>query len=336
MMNQFNKISVSRLINYNKIKHNRLVDLINLQYCGSNANNINLYFDLSSLCKSLYTSNIEVYDSFELVSSIINLAGFYRQFFRRYYNVECKIYLLYSPNLPAECISIYPDYNKKNFFRYNSNKIATSFIYKALDVLSTLCPYLPDIQIYNDHVEVGCMIEFLKTLQPNYIPNIVISRDPYIYQVADENTCVLVPSKSKDVNGATIDTSILVNNISSIYYYYYKNNTIIPIEAMDIPYSYLPLLMALTRCPQRNLVSINSINKGVNIIKNINIEDIKSDKQLEIRYYLCDLKQQLESYKMSPSRVIINADIINLYNREEILNINNKYFANYPLEIESL
>ena len=332
------KISVSRLMNYNKIRHNRLIDLTNIEYCNSGANIINLYIDLNSMFRSIYSPDVTIEDYLELTSSIINLCGYYRSFYRRYYDVHTRIYLVYSNNTPPENIMIYPEYNEKNKKMIDANKYTTSYIAKTLDLLSTICPYIPDIQFYIDYCETGVMIEYLKELQiKNFIPNIVLSRDAYNFQLVDENTKILVPYKEKDVSHNTIDSSYFVNLQNAMYFYCLKNKSIIPIEYMDINGSYLPLFMALSRCPQRNIKSINKISKGLNMLRDVDIVNkIKSDVLLQNRYYVCDIKQQLESYRVSAYRHITTSDIENLYNKEEIQNLNNKYFSKYPLELESL
>ena len=332
------KISVSRVMNYNKIRYSRLSDLINLEYCNSNAEIVNLYIDLSSMFKSLYRQDVDIDDYLELTSSIINLCGYYRYFFRRFYNVHTRIYLLYSNNIPSENLAIYPEYNEKNKSQFtNVNNFTTKYIFQSLDLLSSICPYLPDIQFHIDYCETGVMIEYLKQYQLNYIPNIVLSRDAYNFQLVDDNTKVLVSYKEKDVNNNTFDSSYMVNTINAIYCYCLKNGTIISPEYSNIDGIYLSLLMALSRCPQRNIKSINKIDKALGMLKEPDILDkIKSDSILQNRYYICDIRQQLETYKISPCRAIINADIQNLFNKEEVQNLNNKYFSKFPLELESL
>lgn len=332
------KISISRLINYNKIRHNRLIDLVNIEYCNSGADVINLYIDLNSLLRSIYGQDIAIEDYLELTSSIINLCGFYRSFFRRYYDVHTRIYIVYSNNTPPDNITIYPEYNSKNKKMIDANKYVTSYIAKTLNLLDTICPYIPDVQFCIDYCETGVIIQYLKELQTkNFIPNIVLSRDPYNFQLVDDNTKVLVPYKERDVSGNIVDSSYFATLQNAIYFYCLKNKSILPVEYSDINGYYLPLFMAISRCPQRNIKSINKITKALNMLRDIDLANkVKSDVLLQNRYYVCDIRQQLETYRISPSKHIITAEISNLYNKEEIQNLNNKYFSKYPLELESL
>ena len=328
-----NKINVNRVINYNKIRYNRLTELINAEYKDSNADTINLYIDLYSIFKSLYSKNVYIDDYLELTSSIINLCGYYRAFFRRYYNVHTRIYIIYSSNVPADNIMVYPEYNKKYYDLYMSSNNMIHYISNTLDLLSTICPYIPDIQFCMDYAETGVIIEYIKSFQVNYIPNIILSRDPYNYQLADDNTVILHPHKSSTEAGL-IDDSLIINRSNAVFEYCRKNGVLI---IGNIDSSFLPIFMAISRCPQRNIKSLNKIPKALELLQNPDlINMIRSDNNLYNRYYVCDIKQQLESYKVSAYRNIVNGDIENLYNKEEIQNINNRYFSKYPLELESL
>ena len=332
-----NKINVNRVINYNKIRYSRLLVLINTQYSGSNADTINLYIDLYSIFKPLYSSNVYIDDYLELTSSIINLCGYYRFFFRKNYNVHTRIYLVYSSNIPSGNIMIYPEYNKKTISTISTTNHMIQYISNTLDLLTTICPYIPDIQFCMDYAETGVIIEYIKSFQVNYIPNIVLSRDAYNYQLVDDNTIILRPHKTVSSQSGLIDESIIINRYNAIKEYCKVNGVLLADDNISIDGSYLPVFMAISRCPQRNIKSINKIPKALSMLQDADLINIvRTDRVLATRYYVCDIKQQLSSYKVSAYRNITNGDIENLYNKEEIQNLNNKYFSKYPLELESL
>ena len=108
------KISISQIINYSYVKYDRLSELINLEYKGSNSSNINIFIDLYSILKPLYSANIIIDDYTEITSCIINMCAHYRYFFRSRYNVESRIYLIWSKNIPYKNKTLYPDSNIKS------------------------------------------------------------------------------------------------------------------------------------------------------------------------------------------------------------------------------
>ena len=51
------------------------------------------------------------------------------------------------------------------------------------------------------------------------------------------------------------------------------------------------------------------------------------------RFTAIDLEYQTMLYKSTPAYIGLSASIINLYNPQEIRNINDFYFQNYPLDL---
>ena len=56
-------------------------------------------------------------------------------------------------------------------------------------------------------------------------------------------------------------------------------------------------------------------------------------RELMVRFVSIDLLYQTMIYKTTPSFIGAAAGIINLYNPQEVRNINDKYFQTYPLDL---
>ena len=86
---------------------------------------------------------------------------------------------------------------------------------KSVDKYFSLC--------YNRFVSlkynVKLIIEYIKSFQVNYIPNIVLSRDAYNYQLVDDNTIILRPHKTVSSQSGLIDESIIINRYNAIKEY---------------------------------------------------------------------------------------------------------------------
>ena len=194
------KISINQIITYSYVKYDRLAELINFEYKNSKATKINLYIDLYSILKPLYSSNIAIDEYNDITSSIINMCSHYRSFFKTRYNVDTRIYLIWSSNLPSKNKNVYKEYNQKFEYTMNANTKITKLISDNLELLSILCPYIPEIMYVTDLYEVGVIAQYIQEMQDNIsIPALLITRDPYNFQLAKEsnNIKVLVNTSEK-------------------------------------------------------------------------------------------------------------------------------------------
>ena len=112
-------VSVSQIIYSSCVKYNRLKSIIDEAFAGSEANNLNIYIDLYSILKQAFKKEINVENYFDITSCVINTCAHYREFFKRYYNVDTSFYLIFSYNIYNKSIHICP--YCYNFSRMNSN-----------------------------------------------------------------------------------------------------------------------------------------------------------------------------------------------------------------------
>lgn len=351
------KLTIERLINSNYVRYNRLVEIVTQAFVGSTANEINIYIDLYSILKGLYSdrSNYIIEDYSSVTSSIINMCAHYREFFRSRYKVESKFYIVYSKNCPYINKQFYPEYNKNNEFKMNSNKIVDDMIKNNLELLSTLCPYLPDIHFIQGTFESGVIIYDLICREEvnNRNPHLVITKDVYNYQLVSmrDNIVILRPKKSEGN-----DISYYINK-SNLYIEYLKSRkadyTNYPVILSP---ELLSLVMTLSSVRERNIKSLVNIKSTLKIlyekVSNYNmLNGYNSDMShiysilgidkykigmttFEHRFKSIDIAFQHSVFINTPECASIS--INNLYDPDNVRIINNKYFKNNPLDLNRL
>lgn len=350
-----NKFTLEQILYTNYIKYDKLTELVNEAFKGSNANSIHLYIDLYSIFKGLYNNQTyDIMDYTVITSSIINLVAHMKSFFRKRYRVESKVYLVYSKNCPYINNQFYPEYNKKKMSSFNSNKLIDDMIESNIKLLKILCPYLPDIHFISGTFETGVTIYDLicrNELQDNN-PHIVLTRDSYNYQLAAmrDNITIFRPKK---YNGKDESYFINQNNLINTYLMErkteYRTTTLMP--------GLLSLLMTLSSVQERNIKMLFNIKTSVTMLEKA-IADYKilngynsniglvynglyssklekiSDITFEHRFKAIDIQSQHMIYLNTAEPSSISLE--NLYDPEEVKEINNKYFISNPLDLMNL
>lgn len=349
-------LSVEQLVNTNYVRYENMTNIVNQAFVGSSATEINIYIDLYSALKILYSNkSYDINDYSSVTSCVINMCAHYREFFRTRFRTETKFFIVWSKNTPYVNKQFYLDYNKKNEFMMNSNKIVEDMIKNNIELLETLCPYLPDIHFVKGTFETGVIMYDLicreELTSPN--PHMIITKDIYNYQLASmrDNIVILRPKKSK---GADVSYYINKNNLYSVYLQERK------IDYSNYPKTISPclltLLMSLSSSPERNMKmllnvknAIGKIDKAVSEYKFLN--GYNSDLSLvwngldtskfsigpttfEHRFKAIDIQFQHTVYITTAECASIS--LRNLYDPDNVRSINDKYFKKNPLDLNRL
>jgi len=348
------KISLEQLLYTNYIKYDRLTLLINEAFKGSNANTVNVYIDLYSILKGLYVNNSYNIEDYSIVtSSIINLVAHMREFFKTRYRVYSKFFIVYSKNCPYVNKQFYIGYNNKHELSFNANKLVDDMIANNIELLNTLCPYLPDIHFIQGTFETGVIMYDLicRNETVDSSPHIILSKDMYNYQLAAmrDNITILRPKK---VNKQDASYFINKNNLINMYLWDkksdYQNTILMP--------GLISYIMALSSVPERNIKSAFGIKKTMKTIEqavskykivngynsdplgfffNLDIDKIKiCDKEFECRFKAIDILFQHNIFINTPECQSI--ELKDLYDPETVKEINNKYFVKNPLDLNRL
>lgn len=351
------KLSIGQIIASNYIKFDRLTDMVNTAFVGSSATKVNLFIDINSCIKSMYSSVFNIADLEEptaIASHIINMIAHYRKFFKRRYSVECSAYLVYSANINSNNQIFYPGYNSNMVDIVRQYKDKYDILIYNLDILDRLCPYLPDTSITMGTFETAVIMhDIINKVREDNVPNIVISRDIYASQLVAVNNDTLLfrPKKSSGQ-----DNSYFVSNGGCISNFIDNNKVIATAEELDD--ELLSSIMALNKLPERRVKTLISLPKAIKLVKsairsglvlngyNSNISQLYEqfpDKErticlhgnLDSRFKAIDILYQHAIYSTSPERHNFKP-IQNLFDPTSLHKICTEYFKKVPLDLENL
>ncbi len=353
-------------IKYYKLKELTLKEFSNTP--NANATKVNIYIDLYDLLYSLYTKHVNVIEPEPISSAIINLVGHLRGYFKRTHRVDTKFYLIYgATNSNIQNKLIFGGYNKKGIQVILENPKINKIISDVFNQLELLCKYIDEVYFIRVNEFDSSVIIFDRVLKEESIdptiPNIIITKSIYAYQIPafTVNSRIYRPYKSKGN-----DESFIVNKYNCIYRYILdrKSNVGINEEIDKIVKSLSPelisFLMTLAGVHNRGVRPImnitsslrelfkmtqnNLIINGYNSIIDYPITDIYrmnpimigSKSEIATRYRGIDLRIQHMMFMQSVYYSSIEGSIIDLIDDEGFRYISNKYFKNYPLDVNNL
>lgn len=341
------------------IKYERLYEMSKHSICNvNNCNEINVYIDVYSLMKSLYSrgSNLLIKDKYVIVSCLINLAIHIRAYFETRHQLASKIFIVYGGARPKEAFVNCYYYNRKNIIMEDSNFILQDTIKDNLEILKVLCPYLHDIFYVIDYSnEFSVLVSHLIDLDQFHNPNIIYSKDLLSYQLIafKPMTFLFRPRKHLDK-----DYSFVVTKSSLFNAYRYGELKLQQREDTTLDHRIFSIFQAISGVKTRNLPSLKNVNATISLLEKATENNIFSlgfaqsmdlgiaaafngilksgtidELELLGRYYAIDLLYQTQLYQMSIESRKITEGIINLYNPQELRDINDKYFQQYPLDL---
>lgn len=345
--------TVEQMVMSYAIKYNRLGGIINELYGNSkysSATQLHLFINLTDIFKSISSNPGCQKNASSISASILNLCAHYRSFFRNGYSTEIKIFLIRSLEQYPHNKKFHPEYGKQNA----SQILYDNSINEACGLLEVVCPYLHDIQIITTPHEFSVMALNITNYFNLDIPHIALTKDITAFQLAypDLRFTILRPLKSKGE-----DLSYYVNGSNLIPTYYAIRK--IDSTPRVIEPQYYPLLLAMTKLPERNLRSLISIRDAVKIIDsliskvgplplNMNpftaipenmLKEVFGKNESKIyeisyRYNAINLYGIYEAYKFND--IIPYNGIINLSDPDGINEVSNKYYKKYPVDFLTL
>ncbi len=345
-------IPIEKLLFSNFVKYDRLKIISDRAFSKTNASELNIYIDLNSMLKSIYSQDILGMTSLTSISSfVVNICSHYRHFYRTRYRVKTNIFIVYSENIPHLNSQFYKDYNKNTKARLKTNTQVKDFIYDNIELLKLLVPYLPNIYFVEGTYETGVLINHIIKTRGLNIPNMIISKDSYLFQLVSlyDNTIVLRPKKS---------------NGQDLSYYIHKDNLLTALlklrnsteDLQGVSPELASIFMTLTYVKERNIKSlvnvktaVKSIKDGINdktlynghsvnpttIWNGLNTKAFNTESfNFECRYKAIDIPFQYSVFVNSPE--VLNIRFIDLYDLKALEEINSKYFNTNPLDLDGL
>lgn len=343
-------ISSEQIIGSYAVKYKTLTNLINTEYAGSDANNISLFIDCTSMFKSITSQPVSCNNPYSVAASVINLCAHYRNFFEQYYQVSAKIHIIVSyvgsDSINAKNV---PGYKKS----YSGNNPAVNqVIQDAIIILNTLVPYINDMEFISIPYEFGVYVYEVLQAKQEY-PALILTKDPYNYQLVSDDGYLVKVLRPRKENGEDVSYIIQAKNVYSAVCIArkvgYVGNNLSP--------SLLSIVYALSRVPERNISSLHqlpSVIKGINSLAMSGV--IMNERTTDIGY-VCEMLGHKKLLKVNDIGTIINRfraidiesqwlaygsdmlkyeGILNLYDPEAVKEISMKYFKDYPLDLNVL
>ena len=349
-MNEYRANAERILLSY-YIKYDKLIELTDAAFRGNNSNIVNIYIDLYDMVQQLYNPTLYSNKEFIIASSIINLAAHYRSFFWTRYRTMTRIFLVYGNyNATDNHRKFYPLFGDSSIQMMNNFDKINDSIISQLQMVKFICGYINDVYYIGSNYDFSLFTYNNICIDP--IPSILITKSKYAYQIPALTDAVIY--RPKKFGGD--DNSYLVTSANVITSYFKITRESSNEKIQRISPSLLSALITLSGMPSRKLMklfsSTTAINKIYNAVSNNRIiNNYNSD--IDYLYNQLDINGEIDSmnfkYRFNAidlvfqHRMYINSVesrdrtwCININNKQDMHEINNKYFANNPLDLESL
>lgn len=354
--------SIADMLYGSYIRYDRMYEMTKFAFYGkTDSESVNIFIDCYSMLRSLYKRglNFQVEDSCVIASCLINLAIHIRAYFETRHHVSSKVYLIYGGARPLEAVVNFPYYNAKNILMEDSNFYLQELIADNLNVMKVLCPYLFDIFFIEDNgsefMTIASNVIDMNQKSGNKDPNIIYSKDDMCYQLVAFKPYTFLYRPKKRLN---MDNSWVVTK-TTLYDAYRQGELELTTQlGTSLSVELFSMYLAIAGIRSRNLPSIKNANSAIKILESAVASNIipngynhtifySNPNPFEIifgetkvdpalltnRYAAIDLKYQSMLYASSPKFILACSEIINLYDPDEVKNINNVYFQRYPLDL---
>lgn len=350
------KCTIEQLVTGSFVKYNRLRDLIGMSFRGSKATNLNIFIDLYSILKPLYSIDQWSYrydNILELSSTIINMCGHYRTFFRNM-GVYSKFYIIYGLNAPELNNSFVTGYNNLFISSYTKKQDINKMVRSNIEALDMICQYLPGIYFYNIGTNeiCGMIARILRSLNDPNSESIVITKDIVALELVPEyNVRILRPVKREE------DESFIVDN-SNLWDMFMVNYRRCKTPDIKIGTGFIQNLLPITRVPERGMKSVLNIPQAYNIfVKGLEFKFLDNSKLysqtsinsvieslgincnptlLEMRYKAINPTFQGLFILTNSNPEFRTINFTDLEDTKSLHYIINQYYSNVPIDIDKL
>lgn len=328
---------------------------------------LNLFIDMQSFTKNMWNPVPYDYkDDTVVTASIVNACAHYRNYFWTRHMCKTNIYVIWGEN--TQPYFPYPNYNIHFLQQVSMARAANvsptiHLIDAAKSGLEFLCKYLPQIYyVDGDLNEVSVTIYNLVAngMVKQGIPNIILSKDVYAYQLVTnlQSTFVYRPKK-KYINNELVDQSWVVTKKNVMKAYRYAMDYV-PSLTKDPEWFEFNNVLALSGMTKRHVKGFYRFNRACEIINNIR-QTLPPSSKVDIHGLDVGLATS-HGYKTvsseglsvididnilnvvinarmmmnTPSFIKIKEGLVDLYNPQGVMEIGDKEFISYPLELGEL
>ena len=363
-MNEFRSIDDARqnlesiLYGY-YIKYTKMKELVDQAFYNTpQTNSIDIYVDVFDMLKPIYSKDIYANKQYVIVSSVINLAAHLRQFFRKHYNMWTRIFLVYADDSTNNHKQFCPEFGDDSYRATINYARNNELIVSQLEMVKILAAYIEDVYF----VQRNTMFPmFVYNNIINHLvkpPSIILTKNTYAYQIPAliPNTAVFRPRKHFGQTNEDTSFAIYGSNILKCFYSGITSTKTLEYLNMINP-EHLSLLMTLTGNKQFNLRSAINSTVAIRILyeaifsgrllnsHNADMDYVYSSipdlgkyinaSYLKYRYNACDIIYQHLLYCQMPE-ALDHSWMVNFKDPHTVQDINNRYFIDNPLDLNSL
>lgn len=349
------KINLSSLLLSYFIKYERMLQMVEYSLGDASCNVIDVYIDLYDILKPIYTTAVFANSKFLIVSSMINLAAHIREYFRSRHRLYTRIYLVYGASIATQHKLFHPTFGDDAFRQTVNYEKNHSFIQSQLQLLQILCGYIPDVYYIKRDADFSMFVydNIIKN-DPN-IPVIILTKSKYVYQIPAilPHVKIFRPKKHLGVDSSYVVSAPYV--FGTLYSKISNEQTLSYLSRINP--ALCSAMMSITGLPSygiNSVMNVTTASKNIYsaIVNNQIVNDYNSDinhlynnlpelqKKIDAvsfanRFKAIDLIYQHRIYN-STSEARDITWYINLDDPQTIKEINNKYFIDDPLDLNSL
>ena len=340
------------LVAQNYIKYDRMIQMTDAAFVGSNATQVTIYIDLYSVLLQVFSDSFNlatVTSDYEIAAAIINMVSHYRNFFWTRYKVTTKFHLVWSINRSKSSIVFNQNYNLK---MKSCSKEQMDYVLNNLDAVALIVPYLNDVCLTCGRFEVG-VIMYDIILNSPATTNIIITKDIITMQLAGlvDNTVIYRPKK---VNQE--DVSFYIAKDGLIQYLLDSRGAKTSGEGLDG--GLLSSILALNNVPERSLKTVLPISTVIKLLKMgvleksifnghnndimniINTFDMENKAKCikactQERFKAIDIVYQHAIYSTHPDKFLYKG-FQNLYDPQGLHYVVSEYFKDCPINLERI
>ena len=312
---------------------------------------INLYIDLTQTLMPIYRFD-DISNPLGLLATMLNLPLHYRNFFNRS-GVKSNIFLIYSSNDSVNNYRFLGEYDNKHKLLIENNKAVKEIIDHNIELMSTICPYMPGIYLKKGTVEPTVIAYDLidKFVRKGLdVPSLLITSTDYAFQLPSvlKNVWLVYKRMEKDKEQElSIDKSFIVDQPNALAFYILKSKNVdIREREYKIPaQSWVSPFMVLAGLACRSIKSLCTFRQALDVLNHIHdsygvmtpdsLYDAFADvinkgtmytkEDIYQRYCAVDIDYQLKLYREMPESLEV-AFLKDLNDPQALYDVVNLYF----------
>ena len=355
---------IDKIINSKKIKYSVLDDILRdyLNFKNHRNKNMNVYIDLETITKQLYTENVlesfnhvKDKDRLAISAEIINIIAHYRHYFASRKQMYSRFFLFYSNDPSKYHIEINDEY-KASFYskRKTDNtsfRIMNNVMNYSMSIVKDIVNYIPNAFLLNTGNMEPTLVPYFIMNESNIVKeedyNMIISNNPVFKQDLkyNENSIILElrNDKSKIISKENVIEELLSKSKKTPSDFPNINYNSIDIINLLLPNSYFEMKSIKGYGAVKTCTLLDSkVNKGeydnfseydLSNIADIFDSNIKSE--IEERYKLLDHKH-ISSVVYTNMVNKLRTQFTEFDNPLEVKKLNDEIFTDNHLLLEYL